>query len=117
MGGLVLDKILVLLVRAIFQLAREIRTRNWNRVDALIDGSYAPENETYASLTYLFSLDAQEYYGRYEETFWDRAAAAEFASRYPEHAKIVIRYRPGNPDQSFFSESDQAISDPFSGSR
>jgi hypothetical protein len=119
MGGLILFKILVFLLRTILRIVREIRSEKWNRTEAMIDGSYAPEHESfpYASLTYLYSLNGEEHSGRYETGFSDDYSAAELTQRYPEGTKIVIRYRPGQLDQSYFSESDQAVSDPFSGSR
>lgn len=119
MGGLILIKILVSLFREILRAAREIRSSKWNRTDALVDGSYAPErgSVSYASLSYVYSLNGEEYSGRYETGGWDFYSASDFARRFPEGAKIVIRYQSNQPDQSLFCEADQAVSGPFSGAR
>src|SRR5579863_3972771 len=114
---LILDNILVFLFRTILRIVREIRSERWNRTEGTVDGVFAPEHEMYpyASLTYAYSVQDEGYSGRFERGYWDDYDAAQFAARYPVGARMVIRYRPGQPDQSFFSESDQAVSDPFSG--
>jgi len=61
MGGWFLDKILVFLIRTVLRDVREVRSWKWNRTEAIIDGSFAPEREyfPYASITYLYMIDGR----------------------------------------------------------
>jgi hypothetical protein len=109
MLGLILDNIIVFVYRLIATSIGNYRSRAWPTTVALVEDAYSPQHESYpfAEVAYSFVVENQSHTGVHRKGFWYTDSAKRFAARFPPGRKIIIRYHPGLPTQSFLREEDQ----------
>ena len=107
MGGLILDNILVFLYRTILRIVWEGRNNTWPTTVGVVEAAQAPEHEMYpyAEVIYSYSVDNESYSGSYKRLLV-RQYGQRFAKRFMPPKRVIIRYRPDNPAESFIKEKE-----------
>jgi len=108
LGGLILDNILVFLYRTILRIVWEGRSNTWPTTVGVVEAAQASEHEMYpyAEVIYSYSVDNESYSGSYIRGCWFDNTAERFAKRFMPPKRVIIRYRPDNPAESFIKEKE-----------
>jgi hypothetical protein len=61
----------------------------------------------YTAVNYTYKVNGESNYGTYYRGFWNRDSTEYFAALYPSSRKIIVRYNPVKPSESFLCEGDQ----------
>jgi hypothetical protein len=109
MLGWFLDDIVVFRFRTILRYVRQVRSRNWPVASGTVEESRCVECAMYpsAQLVYSYTVLGKGHSGTYKRGFWYRSSAKRYASRFTPSSRLVVRYRPDVPAESFIREEDQ----------
>jgi hypothetical protein len=106
--GLILDNIVVFLYRVIVRAADQYRSRNWATTVGVVENAYSEGGSyPFAEVVYTYSVNNQNYSGRYTKGYWLEASARQYINHFPEAGKLVIRYQTEKPGTSSVRETEQ----------
>jgi hypothetical protein len=108
--ALIADNIIVFLFRVFVRAVLRAESRSWNKIEATIDVSFAPDHDMYpyAEICYIYMANGEEHYGRYKRGFWYDDSAKNFARQFVPSEHLTIRVCPEHPEKSYVFEEDQS---------
>ena len=62
----------------------------------------------YAEIRYDYTVNGEEYHGRYKRGFWYDESARNLAQNFVPNEQLSIRVRPDRPEKSYVFEEDQS---------
>jgi hypothetical protein len=114
MGGWFADVIVgyfITLLRIISRILRTRRSKGWREITATVSGassrtsSYMPR--PVAEIVYTYRLDGGFYGGVDEKPYFFESSAKQYANQFARGDNLVVRVKPGAPEESVVRNEDQ----------
>ncbi len=109
MGGLLLEHLVIYLFKAAVYRCWDRVSRAWPVVSGLVVTVPSPADGTSSTteVLYTYTVEDKTYKGVHAKPFYFRSSANEYANRFPEGTKLVVRVMKNDPGVSFVRDEEQ----------
>jgi len=111
LSGWVVDIIIDFLARTVGRWIKSIRSRDWIRVHATLNGAATKPDNLWGChkvvVSYTYGFRDRLYAGSFKEPFLSRQSCDDYVAIFQGMPQLVVRVNPDNPADSFMGNSDQ----------